>query len=99
MKKFKKHIIIAWIWGLLNAFVSGTPMSITITEIIVQPPLFALVLLVPPLFLSAITSPFLKNKEKSKKIFDVLFYIMLAFGILMILNSVFVDNLRAQEGF
>jgi hypothetical protein len=91
MKEFKKHIIIAWICGFLFAFVSGTPMSISIIEIIIQPPLYALVLIVPPMFLSAIIYPFVKNEEKSDKIFNILFYIMVTFGILITFIPAFVS--------
>ena len=90
MKKFKKYTIIAWIWGLAMAFVTGTPMNITLMEFIIQPPLFGIFLLVPPLFIMALANPFIKNEEKGKKIFDVLFYTMLAFGILMIFSSAYL---------
>ena len=81
------------------AFISGTPMNITLIEFVIQPPLFGMFLLAPPLFLAYIISFFVKNDEKEMKIFDVLFYIMLAFGILMIILSAWVDYLMANDGF
>ena len=99
MKKFKKYTIIAWIWGLAMAFVSGNPMNITLIEFIIQPPLFGIFLLVPPLFIGWIISFFVKNEEKQMKIFDVLFYVMLALGIFGIISTAWVDYLMANDGF
>tara|TARA_B110000003_G_C16511063_1_gene481241 strand:+ start:639 stop:938 length:300 start_codon:yes stop_codon:yes gene_type:complete len=99
MKKFKKHTIIAWVWGLAMAFVSGTPMNITLIEFIIQPPLFGMFLLVPPLLLSYIISFFVKNDEKEMKIFDVLFYVMLALGIFGIISTAWVDYMLASNSF
>ena len=100
MKKFKKHIIIAWFWGLAMSFVGGTPMDITLIEFIIQPPLFALVLLFPSFLLAFIISLFVKDDEKKEmKIYNTAFNIILAFGIFMLISSAWVDYMMANDGF
>lgn len=100
MKKFKKHIIIAWIWGLAMSFVGGTPMDITLTSFIVQPPLFAFILLFATFLLAFIISLFVKNdEEKEMKIFNIAFKIILGLGIFMLINSALVDYIIANDGF
>jgi hypothetical protein len=100
MKKFKKHIIIAWIWGLAMSFFGGTPMDITLTGFIVSPPLFAFVLLFATFLLAFIISLFVKNdEEKEMKTFNIAFNIILALGIFMLINSALVDYIIANDGF
>ena len=68
--KIKYHLLASYLWGVAFTFTSGDKfLDASVSELIIQPPIFALVVVILPLIIYFLSVFITKDKEKSMYFF------------------------------
>jgi|TARA_B100000959_G_scaffold265603_1_gene307226 heme O synthase-like polyprenyltransferase len=88
--KIKYHLLASYLWGVAFTFTSGDKfLDASIAELIIQPPIFALIVVVLPLIIYFLSVLITKDKEKALKFFKTSFNIIFILAIiLMIMGAI-----------